>query len=104
MSSSKGRARSMISEPGPNHVVWFDGAFVPWRDAKMHVSAHHYGFGVFEGVRAYGYEEGVSIFRLHDHTARLLRSAHILKLRIPEPFDSNLLNDVQLELLRRNGF
>ena len=36
-------------------VIWYDGEFVPWREANTHVLTHtlHYGAGVFEGVRAY---------------------------------------------------
>jgi branched-chain amino acid aminotransferase len=66
-------------------VIWFDGQQVPWRDAKTHVLTHtlHYGMGVFEGVRAYCAQRGTAIFRLQDHTDRLFRSAHILRIRIP---------------------
>lgn len=66
-------------------VIWFNGQQVPWRDAKTHVLTHtlHYGMGVFEGVRAYHAQQGTAIFRLQDHTDRLFRSAHILRMRIP---------------------
>jgi branched-chain amino acid aminotransferase len=69
----------------------------------MHVSDHHYGVGVFEGVRAYAHENGAAIFRLQDHTARLFRSAHILKIAIPERFNRECVNRAQVELLQRNG-
>ena len=57
-------------------VIWMDGEFVPWADAKVHVLTHglHYASAVFEGERAYG---GV-VFRLEDHTTRLHESARIL--------------------------
>jgi branched-chain amino acid aminotransferase len=63
-------------------VIWLDGKMVPWREAKVHVLTHtlHYGLGVFEGVRAYNTEQGTAIFRLHAHTDRLFRSAHILRM------------------------
>ena len=66
-------------------TIWFDGQQIPWRDAKTHVLTHtlHYGMGVFEGVRAYRAEQGTAIFRLQDHTDRLFRSAHILRMTIP---------------------
>ena len=93
----------MVIEPTENQVVWLDGEFVPWRTANMHLSAHHYGVGVFEGVRAYaGPHGGSSVFRLHDHTARLFRSAHILNISIPEEFGAEKINDVQIEILRKN--
>jgi branched-chain amino acid aminotransferase len=61
--------------------IWFDGAFVPWRDAKVHVLTHglHYASAVFEGERMYGGE----IFKLTEHTKRLFRSAEILDFSIP---------------------
>jgi branched-chain amino acid aminotransferase len=92
----------MISEPRAGQLVWLDGEFLPWADATMHVSAHHYGFGVFEGVRSYACDGGTSIFRLDDHTKRLLRSAQIMKMSVPQPYDREALNHVQIEILRRN--
>jgi branched-chain amino acid aminotransferase len=61
--------------------IWFDGALVPWRDAKVHVLTHalHYGSAVFEGERAYG---GV-IFKGTEHSQRLRDSAAILDFEIP---------------------
>jgi branched-chain amino acid aminotransferase len=61
--------------------IWFDGEFVPWRDARVHVLTHalHYGSSVFEGQRIYDGE----IFKLTEHTERLFRSAEILDFKIP---------------------
>jgi branched-chain amino acid aminotransferase len=83
-------------------VIWFDGGFVPWRDAKVHVLTHtlHYGMGVFEGVRAYKAQQGTSIFRLKEHTDRLFRSAHIMNMRIP--FDKDTINEAQRAVVREN--
>ena len=66
-------------------VIWYDGALVPWREAKTHVLTHtlHYGLGVFEGIRAYRTGRGTAIFRLHEHVRRLFDSAHILRLDMP---------------------
>src|SRR3954470_19346245 len=97
-------APEVIGEPRLDHVIWLDGAFVPWQQATMHVSAHHYGFGVFEGLRVYASERGAAIFRLADHTRRLFRSARMMKLAIPPQFSAELLNEAQLELCRRNRF
>ncbi|MEE8343612.1 MAG: branched-chain amino acid transaminase, partial [Gammaproteobacteria bacterium] len=84
-------------------VIWMDGELVPWREAKVHVLTHtlHYGMGVFEGVRAYKTDRGTAIFRLQDHTARLFRSAHILKM--PMPFDADTLNKAQRTVVQQNG-
>ncbi len=82
-----------------NGEIWFDGAFVPWSEARVHLLTHglHYGSGVFEGVRAY---EG-RIFRLEAHTERLFLSARVLDLEIP--FSMEELNAAQREVLKRNG-
>ena len=84
-------------------VIWYDGQLVPWREATTHVLTHtlHYGLGVFEGVRAYDAKGGTAIFRLHDHTNRLFRSAHILQMNIP--FSKEDLNDDQCQVVRENN-
>jgi len=84
-------------------VIWFDGELVPWREATTHVLTHtlHYGMGVFEGVRAYDAEQGTAIFRLKEHTDRLFRSAHIL--RMPMPYEKEVLNAAQIAVVRENG-
>ncbi|RUM51847.1 MAG: branched chain amino acid aminotransferase [Methylococcus sp.] len=83
-------------------VIWLDGDWLPWREAKIHVLSHtlHYGAGVFEGLRAYKGEQGTAIFRLREHTDRLFRSAHILNMKIP--FDKDTLDQVQREAVSRN--
>ena len=83
--------------------IWFDGEFVPWREAKVHVLTHtlHYGTGVFEGVRAYQTSRGTAIFRLKDHTRRLFDSAAIVGIRIP--FTPDELNAAQREAIEKNG-
>ena len=60
-----------------SEFIWMDGKLVKWDDAKVHVLTHslHYANAVFEGTRAYKTKKGLAIFRLKDHTKRLLRSA-----------------------------
>ncbi len=84
-------------------MIWLDGEWLPWREAKVHVLTHtlHYGAGVFEGVRAYECDQGTAIFRLHEHTDRLFRSAHILRMKIG--FDKAEINQAQLEAVSRNN-
>ena len=84
-------------------VIWYDGKLVPWREAKTHVLTHtlHYGMGVFEGVRAYSTSNGPAIFRLQEHTDRLLRSAHILRMDIP--YSKEEIFEAQKEVVRANG-
>lgn len=83
--------------------IWLDGEMIPWREAKVHVLTHtlHYGTGVFEGVRAYETTQGPAIFRLQDHTQRLLNSARILAM--PVPFTFEALNQAHLRVIQRNN-
>ncbi len=62
-------------------LIWLDGALVPWREAQVHVLTHalHYASAVFEGARAYGGE----IFKVSEHSERLVASAKILDFDIP---------------------
>ena len=62
-------------------VIWFNGELIPWADAKVHLLTHalHYGSAVFEGMRAYDGE----IFKLTEHSQRLLHSAEILDFELP---------------------
>jgi branched-chain amino acid aminotransferase len=80
-------------------MIWYDGALVPWRDAKLHVLTHglHYGSGVFEGERAY---EG-HIFRLREHTDRLIASGRILGFEIP--WTAEQIDQACIETLAANG-
>ncbi len=84
--------------------IWMNGKFVDWDDAKVHVLTHtlHYGNGVFEGTRAYKTEKGLAIFRLRDHTKRLLNSAKITAIDVPYSLEE--LENAQVELLRKNDF
>jgi branched-chain amino acid aminotransferase len=61
--------------------IWYNGAFVDWAEAQMHVLTHglHYASCIFEGVRAYGGD----IFHLTQHTQRLHESARLLDFTIP---------------------
>lgn len=66
-------------------MIWLDGAMVPWREAKLHILSHglHYASGVFEGERSYS----GTIFKLREHTERLIRSAGILGFKLPYSAD-----------------
>lgn len=79
--------------------IWFNGEFVPWKDAKIHVLTHglHYASAVFEGERAYGGE----IFKLTEHTERLHRSGEILGFKIP--YSVAEIDQACIELLARQG-
>jgi len=82
--------------------IWYDGKLVPWREANTHVLTHslHYGLAVFEGLRAYKTGKGTAIFRLQEHTERLLNSAHIFMMKMP--YDRATLMEAQKEVVRAN--
>ena len=79
-------------------LIYIDGEFLPFAEAKISVFDHGllYGDGVFEGIRCYnGY-----VFKLDEHLERLYDSAKSLMLQIPIPIEA-LKQDV-LETLRQN--
>lgn len=83
--------------------IWLDGAWLPWREAKVHVLTHtlHYGYGCFEGLRAYATAAGPAIFRLDDHLRRLEDSCRILAIDLP--WTRAQLADACRQAIRRNG-
>ena len=68
-----------------SQFIWFDGEFVPWGEAKVHVLSHalHYGSSVFEGIRAYDTPSGAAIFCLHAHVKRMYDSCRVYRMEIP---------------------
>ncbi|MCV3426676.1 branched-chain-amino-acid transaminase [Campylobacter lari] len=84
--------------------IWMDGKIIDFDDAKIHVLTHslHYANAVFEGTRAYKTQNGLAIFRLKEHTKRLLESAKITLIN--SPFSQEELENAQVELLRANDF
>jgi branched-chain amino acid aminotransferase len=79
--------------------IWYDGQLVPWKDAKLHVLTHglHYASCVFEGQRAYGGE----VFKLHQHSERLIQSGKTLDFTIPYSVDE--IDAACRQVLDRNG-
>ena len=87
----------------PTDLIWMNGEFVAWEDAKVHVLTHglHYGTGVFEGVRCYDTELGPAVFRNAEHVERLFRSAELYYMDVP--YSAEQLRAATLELVARNG-
>jgi branched-chain amino acid aminotransferase len=85
-------------------LIWMNGEFVAWEDAKVHVLTHalHYGTGVFEGERCYDTGRGPAIFRHKEHLERLERSAKLYYMDIP--YSEDQLREATHELIARNGF
>jgi branched-chain amino acid aminotransferase len=84
-------------------LIWMNGEFVAWEDAKVHVLTHglHYGTGVFEGVRCYDTEIGPAVFRHIDHIDRLYKSAELYYM--PIPYSQEQIRQATLDLIGKNG-
>jgi branched-chain amino acid aminotransferase len=79
--------------------IWLDGKLMPWRDAKIHVLSHglHYASCVFEGERVYDGQ----VFKLTDHSQRLVDSATILGMRLP--YSAADIDAATREVVRANS-
>jgi len=85
--------------------AFFEGKIVPFSEAKISIGTHalQYGTGAFAGIRGYTSEDGstINIFRLRDHTARLLRSARLLRMDLP--YDPESLAALIVSLTEKNA-
>ncbi|MFT6556768.1 branched-chain amino acid aminotransferase [Sneathiella sp.] len=79
--------------------IWFNGELVDWRDANVHVLTHglHYASSVFEGERVYDGE----IFKLTEHSERLIKSANILGFDLGLTVDE--INQACLDTMHANN-
>ncbi|HEX9888082.1 MAG TPA: branched-chain amino acid transaminase [Nitriliruptorales bacterium] len=85
--------------------IWMDGEFVDWDDAKIHILTPtlHYGWGVFEGIRAYATDRGPAVFQLGPHIERLFRSARIYPPLDEIPYDVAGVCDAIVQTIAVNG-
>jgi branched-chain amino acid aminotransferase len=85
-------------------TIWFNGEFVPWERAQVHVATHalHYATSVFEGIRAYATRRGSAILALDAHVRRLIDSCRIVQL--PLRWSEAELRAAIVETVRRNGY
>lgn len=85
------------------HDIWFNGKLVPFEEATIHVLSHvvHYGSSVFEGIRCYHTDQGSAVFRLPEHTRRLVDSAKIHRMTIP--YAQAELEAAMLETIANSG-
>lgn len=86
-----------------SEFIWFNGEFIRWEEAKIHVLSHvaHYGSGVFEGLRAYATPGGPAVLGLAAHVTRLFRSCKIMDL--PLPFTRVQISEAIIATVRQNG-
>jgi len=79
--------------------IWFDGEFLEWKDAKIHVLTHslHYSGSVFEGQKAVSGK----VFKIEEHTDRLFMSASVMDLDIK--YTKQEIIDATYKLLSKNN-
>jgi branched-chain amino acid aminotransferase len=84
-------------------MVFVNGNFVKWQDATVHMLSHSFARGstIFEVISLYATASGPAVFRLHDHIARLEKSAAYLDMELPSDHDA--LCQAVAETVRRNG-
>ncbi len=87
-------------------TCYFQGGFVPMRDAKISIMTHAfmYGTAVFEGIRAYWNEEQGQLYGLflREHVERIRHSCRIMMME-PTPSVDELVGIIA-EVVRRNHF
>ncbi|WKZ39871.1 MAG: branched-chain amino acid transaminase [Anaerolineales bacterium] len=85
--------------------IWSDGELVEFEKATVHMltAALHYGAAVFEGIRAYKTDKGSAVFRLQEHSERLLKSAEIFGFR-DLPYTADDVSKAIKETVKANGF
>jgi branched-chain amino acid aminotransferase len=83
--------------------IWHNGNLIPWDKANIHVMSHvvHYGSSVFEGIRCYKQQNGAGVFRLPEHSARLIDSAKIY--RMPLPYTAEQISAAIVDVIEANG-
>jgi branched-chain amino acid aminotransferase len=94
----------MSTQAPISDIAYFDSKFVPLNEANINIKTHAflYGTSIFEGIRGYYLPEtdSVAIFRLKEHMARLLESAHFYFLTPPHSVDD--LCNITVELVKQN--
>src|ERR1041385_4317003 len=91
-----------VATPRICDVVWHNGKFIKWGDARVHVMSHvlHYGSSIFEGIRCYSTRQGPAVFRLREHMQRFLNSAKIYRMDHPWTLDD--LGSASIDLVQQS--
>ena len=85
-------------------MLYHNGAFEKASEANTNLYSQslHYGYGVFEGIRAYKNTDGVSVFKGKEHFDRLKNSCQLIN--IPYDFDNQELLETCYKVLELNNF
>ncbi|HRG80124.1 MAG TPA: branched-chain amino acid transaminase [Cyclobacteriaceae bacterium] len=86
-----------------NTTLFLNGKFVKAKDATTDLFSQtmHYGYGTFEGIRAYQTVHGVKIFKAHEHFERLKRSCALVG--IPFDYTAEELTQISYQVLEKNN-
>ncbi len=86
-----------------NTILFHNGKFVKATDAHtdLYGQTLHYGYGVFEGIRAYETVNGAKLFKAYEHFERLKISCN--QIGIPFDHDSEELIQISYQLLHKNN-
>lgn len=84
-------------------ILFLNGKFIKAVDAHtdLYSQTLHYGFGAFEGIRAYQSLNGVKIFKAFEHFERLRKSCALVG--IPFQYETEELVQIAYQLLERNN-
>lgn len=94
----------MYSYYDQNTILYLNGQYLKATEAStdLYGQSLHYGYAVFEGIRAYKTAKGeVKIFKAKEHFDRFKRSCELI--HIPYPFNNDELIEACYEVLRRNN-
>lgn len=94
-----------MSFQGKSERIWYNGKFIDWDDCKIHIASHvvHYGSAVFGGMRCYDTRQGPAVFRMSDHTRRLIYSSKIYRMEpsfTAQNFDDAILQTIRINKMR----
>lgn len=87
----------------PNTVLFLNGKYIKATDATtdLYSQTLHYGYGVFEGIRAYETSNGAKIFKAVEHYERLKKSCELVN--IPFDYDIDDLIQISYNVLKKNN-
>ncbi|HEX6891356.1 MAG TPA: branched-chain amino acid transaminase [Chryseolinea sp.] len=84
-------------------ILFLNGKFIKAVDAHtdLYSQTLHYGFGAFEGIRAYQTMNGTKIFKAQEHFERLRKSCALVGITLD--YETEELIQVAYQLLRKNN-
>ncbi|MGD2126638.1 MAG: branched-chain-amino-acid transaminase [Desulfobacteraceae bacterium] len=86
-----------------DRIVFLNGEFIAWGEAKVHLMCHSFGrgSGIFEVLSLHETGAGPEVFRLDEHIERLFRTAELLDMELP--LTSEAFHEAVLDTVKRNG-